>query len=420
MTKFLVAVLLIASHLGISQKIKYTLNHDKASYVGFAASGQFWTRYVDLNPGSTIDEAITTDFWDISMRRYRLKVYGQWNEQTSFVMSFGNNNVRPTNRTNEYPKLLDAYITYKFSDAFSVGAGKNAWTGLSRYAASATSSALSVDIQYMALPLLNYSDDFMRKIGVFAKGQLKRFDYRIAFAKPYGNAVNPTISKVATVAPEASAFQISGYFKFHLLDVESQVSPFAPATYLGDKNLLTIGAGFFHEPEATRYLSGLDTVYHSATSFAMDLFYERPFIRDVILTFYTGYFYHNLGPDFLRQIGPNNPAEGVITSNYLNSKGNSRVVAGSGSIVFFQGALLKPLSGDKAIQVYGSLENANFDAIHGRTIQWESGLNYLLNGHRSKFTLGYQSWPLVKQQGEINKSAGRRQAVILQYQFKIG
>ena len=251
------------------------------------------------------------------------------------------------------------------------------------------------------------------------KGQVGKIDYRLVVAKPYAPSTSTTLTHEARVAPTASDYQLSSYIKIHLKDKESQKSPFAAATYLGKKDLLTFGVGAFYQPEATSSLFGTDTVHYGARSFAADLFYEHPVYQKTTITLYAAYFNHDLGPDFIRQVGANNPAETHAGSGFLNGKGNSALVTGTGQIYFLQGAILKSFQ-SRGFQLYGSCAHADMQALSKRLVHWETGINYLIDGHRSKLTLGYQNWPLVKKVGDRTSTEDRGHSIILQYQFKIG
>lgn len=417
MKKFsIVLMLALLCQNVIGQTIKRTLNQNEDQYIGLAASAQFWARYAQLNPGSTIDGQIRSEVVDLSVRRYRLKFYGSLNKKTKINITFGNNNVG--NSLKSQPKLLDAYVHHQWQNWLGFGAGKNAWVGLSRYTPPSTSSALGTDIQYSALPLLNRSDDLLRKMSVFANGQAGIFDYRIALAKPTapeGNIISENI-EFSSIAPD---YQVSTYLKLQLKDKEKQTSAYAVGSYHGKKEILNIGFGMLYQPQTTVIASALDTTYYAAKSIAVDLFYESKIHKNYVLTGYVSYHHHNLGPNFIRKIGANNAADGQIESGTLNGKGVNRLVSGTGDNIHIDAAILKPLRASaKAIQFYTSVDILRLEALEKEVVNLESGINLLFNGHRSKLSLGYQNWPVVSK--ENNQSQKRKSAVVLQYQFKVG
>ena len=220
--------------------------------IRFSGALQLWMRYTDLNPGSSIGSQGFNDAFDISLRRYRLGLQGQLNKKIQYSLSLGNNNLSRY-QVNQAPKVLDAYVSYHFSDQFIITGGKHAWTGTSRYAAPSTLSALGSDINFSATPALNVHDDLLRKLSIAVRGQLARLDYRIAFAKPFVFVSQP-LSDEAAFVDNPTALNISGYFKYQFQDKESLNSAFSPWTYLGEKEIFNIGAGWVYQDKATQSL----------------------------------------------------------------------------------------------------------------------------------------------------------------------
>ena len=107
-----------------AQTLRHYFDDAETRYIGFAASGQFWARHSSLNPGSLVGGNLQSDAWDLSVRRYRMKLYGQWSPKTEFVLTLGNNNISQVNKNGGSPKLLDAYATFNWKKSLSFGAGK--------------------------------------------------------------------------------------------------------------------------------------------------------------------------------------------------------------------------------------------------------------------------------------------------------
>ncbi|MEQ8878286.1 MAG: hypothetical protein RLQ12_01570 [Cyclobacteriaceae bacterium] len=78
-----------------------------AEKIKFSGSIQLWMRYTDLNPGSSIGNQEFNDAFDISLRRYRLGLQGQFNERISYNFTLGNNNLSRY-QIDQSPKVLDA------------------------------------------------------------------------------------------------------------------------------------------------------------------------------------------------------------------------------------------------------------------------------------------------------------------------
>ncbi|MEM1406643.1 MAG: hypothetical protein AAGG59_07705 [Bacteroidota bacterium] len=412
----LLLLLVLTSSAALGQSIKRVFNENEDQYLGVSASTQFWARYAQLNPGSTIDGKRKDEVVDLSIRRYRINLYGSLDSKTKFNLSIGNNNVGSS--LESQPKLLDAYLHYQWKSWLGFGGGKSSWVGLSRYTAPSTSGALGTDIQFGALPLLNRSDDLLRKMSVFANGQVGIFDYRVVLAKPTApedNVPNEAIN-FTSIAPD---YQISTYLKFQFKDKEKQTSAYARGSYHGKKEIFNIGFGSLYQPSTTVIATATDTNYYAAKSVAVDLFYESKIYKGYVVTGYVSYHHHNLGPNFIRQVGANNAADGITASTALNGKGVSRFVSGSGDNLHIDAAILKPLkASQKAIQFYTSIDFLKLNALDGNVVNLESGINFLFNGHRSKLNLGYQNWPVVNK--ETRRSEERKSAIVIQYQLKIG
>jgi len=386
----------------------------------FFGAAQIWTRYATLNPGSTIDGIPQNNVWAFSLRRYRLGVKGSVNESLRYCIQLGNNNLNQFNKDIP-PKLLDAYIDYDINSHISLAVGKHAYTGLTRYAAPSTFHALGTDINYAGTPFLNVQDDFFRKLGIALHGQTGKWDYRLILNKPFSGA-NSALGTQARFINDPRSVFTSGYLKYQFLDKEGLSSAFSPWTYHGSKQIFNIGGGFLYENKATATINNGDTLSHAAKSFAVDILYERTHHSGCTWTFSASFIHHNLGPNFIRSIGANNAANGATSSVVYNGKGNAFPTTGSGNILLSYAAFHKSLSTKSGknigVQPYIIAEYANFDALNDKMIWYEIGCSYLLNGHASKFTIGFQNRPIFINQGDEIKASSRAGMVVLQYEVK--
>ncbi len=390
------------------------LSAQETEPIEFYGAFQLWMRYTELNPGSAIGSEEFNDAFDISLRRYRLGVEGRPYKDISFNFGIGNNNLSRFD-INQPPKVLDAYVSYHFSDKFIITGGKHGWTGISRFAAPSTTSAMGFDINFSATPALNVHDDLLRKLAVAVRGQIHKVDYRIIFAKPFVFISQP-LSAQAAFVDNPTSLNFSGYLKYQFLDKESLNSAFSPWTYLGKNEIFNIGAGWTYQPLATQSLNTEgDTLDHPMRSFGVDVFYDKP-IGNHSVTFYAVYLNHFLGPDFVRYIGANNPSSGTIQALTLNGRGNSFPEAGTGDILFTYLGYMRKL--DKlGVQPNFLWEIAHFDALDDPMILYQGGVNFLLDGHRSKLSLGYQNRPVFIERSGRAKVADRKAMVVLQYQL---
>ncbi len=361
----------------------------------FNASTQVWLRYSQLNAGSQIEGESVDQVFDISMRRVRLSAKGYVAPKTYLYVSLGDNNLNYLNRSKIGINLLDAVVTYQFNDFFHLGAGKTGWTGLSRYSSPSTSNTLGVDIPIFVLPTINKSDHFLRKLSVFSTGNIGKWNYRTVVSKPYLVTNSAPQIEMADYANANPKLQTSGYVKYQLLDKEQVNSPYQRGTYLGKKKIINIGFGYQFQQDAMQSLTITgDTLQHALNLKAVDLFIDLPFYSSA-LTFYLGYFNYNMGPNYIRNIGVNNPVNGGVGESF-NGVGTRFPTIGTGQILYTEvGWLLSdnivPQSiGD--IQIYANLQSADFDALDDLLMKFGGGFNYYVNP-KIKLTGGVNVWP---------------------------
>lgn len=353
-----------------------------------------------------------------------MQAYGKLTPRLKFTLEAGNNNLNYYNE-DVWPRILDAFAEYRINNFLSIGGGKHGWTGLSRYAAPGTSTALGYDISFSAVSLMNIYDDLFRRYGIYAHGQVQKWDYRAAVCRPYRHEGQKfSFAEKATASGVYDRLQYSLYVKYQFRDKESQDSPYSPGTWLGEKNILNVGAGILYQPDATATLYGTDTTYHDAKLFAMDLFLEKPLDYRHVFTFYAAYCNNSIGPGFVRNLGVNNPANGHLSTDYYNDHGNSTPVSGTGNLYSIQVALLRSINVRERtfrIQVFGLLDYGVLTGLDDPMRIYQAGVNYFLRNHHSRITLGFQNRPVFRVSDDQKIVEGTRKSmVVLQYQLKIG
>ncbi|MBX2841214.1 MAG: OprO/OprP family phosphate-selective porin [Flammeovirgaceae bacterium] len=421
---------LSAQKSGFGNKpLKVNLNESGSHYLKFSAYGQVWLRTTQNNPGSMVfgePQDITTDF---SIRRYRLGVSGKITDKIYFFTSLGKNNINYISQTGISADVLDILGEYEFKKAIVVGAGKVSWTGFSRYSAPSTSKVLGVDVPLFAMATINQTDDLLRKLSIYAKGQVGKFDYRLIASKPFAaqskSGYNPSLSEnIASFSDLAPRIQTSGYFKWHLWDVESNQSPYFSFTELGKKKLLILGAGFEFQPKALWHLNQGDTVLNMLKLFAVDLFMETPLNKsgDDAITLYAGLFHFDFGPNYIRNIGANNPANRVDPGKVsFNGAGNAFPMIGTGNIFHGQLGYFIPnrLLWNKGptFQPYFTVQLADYQRLNDPLAVYDMGINMLLYEHLAKVTLGYQNRPIFSK-NDI-QVMDRKSMFVMQIQIRI-
>ncbi|MBL7472291.1 hypothetical protein [Robertkochia sediminum] len=410
------------------KKEKVTTEKESFAKLKFSGSVQPWFRYTQLNPGSFDENEVQQDeSYNVSIRRFRL--YGKLSlgERWKFNASVGVNNVNRSGRSIPAPQLLDLYGTYKVSNAINIGAGKSAWDGLSRYTAPSTSNLLFTDIPIVAQPTVNITDKIIRNLSVFVFGDLGKLNYRFIVKSPYdfeATGFKPKYSETtAQFTDDFSNPEFTSYIKYDFLDKETSTYHVFKGTHMGKHKLLSLGFGFKYRNDAMKKGSEGNWEYQDMNLFAGDLFFEYPFGygSDHVVTTYLGYYNYDMGDNYLRSVGINNPSYGWTNpGDLVNGRGNGYPAIGSGESVMLQLGYLFPEFNTKhnlgRVQWYGGGQYSNFDALTQDVVVINTGLNWHLDAYKTKISLDFQNRPLISGNGVTD--LGRKNMVVLQYQFK--
>ncbi|EAY26612.1 hypothetical protein [Microscilla marina] len=401
-TTFLFFLMLQLSGLTFAQnpllddgKIKFRLNKNGSHYVRLTFLNQVWVRYNENNPGTTngITEPNT---FDIGLRRTRLQLFGQITDQVFFYTQFGQNNFSYQGPRKSGAFFHDALIEYHTNRAFHLGMGLTAWTGFARYASPSIGSLLALDTPLFQQSTADQTDQFLRKLSIYAKGQVGKIDYRVALSKPLAVYDAPTTATNFSADPPQ--VQSQAYVKYQLMEHESNRTPYNTGSYLGTKKVFTIGGGIIYQPNAMWRLNNnaSDTIRQDLTLWAVDAFFDYPLSEQGnAITAYAGFFSTDMGFNYFRNVGVMNPAIGANTS--INGSGNGFPMIGSGNTVYSQVGYLfnKDLLGKYGtLQPFGVVQYSNYDAFKDAVIMWELGANWLIKGHQSKMSMVYQNRPV--------------------------
>lgn len=419
-------VFLTAQSAGINEEKEpvSTIRFDLGGYI------QPWFSYADLNPGSmNRNEEILSHSYDVSIRRFRFGGKLYLGKKWILAAGIGVNNIHPSSKSLPVPQLLDLYTSYAFAPYLNLGAGKSTWDGLSRYTSPSTTCMLFTDLPLIAQPTLNITDKTIRNLGVFVYGDIDRFNYRTVLKKPYSfsetNYVAPENEEnTADFSDDFEYPEIASYLKVDLLDKEPSLSPSFKGTHLGRYHLLSVGFGYKYRHKAMKLENAGSFEYQDMKLWALDVFFEYPLGVDSghTITTYLGYFNYDLGNNYLRTIGVNNPAFAWSnTEDLINGKGNAYPVMGTGESLLLQAGYLFPPLGTRgdygALQVYTGGQWSKFEALTGDVIILNAGLNWHLKKYNTKISLDLQNRPLVSRDSEV--ALGRKNMVVLQYQYQL-
>ncbi|GGZ78815.1 porin [Algibacter mikhailovii] len=389
--KLLFLLLICLPSIAISQDkkdFKPTFNWD--------VTGQIWARYSDLNEGSLIYDEPTTQFFDISIRRLRIPISSQITPRIFAYAIFGGNNYNFKQKTFTI-EVLDLYVEYKFADFLEAGFGKSGWQGLNRWNIRSAKTMMGLDSPLFTLNTVEINDDLGRLFGAWIKGQAGKFDYRIAFNRPF--AVTNIPDGEVNFANNKPRVKTSTYVKYQIFEHESNKSAYQTGTYLQTKKVFNFGAGYQFQPKAMSdgdaALPG--TTFYDMEHWAIDSFLNLPLANDAAITAYLGYYDYGFGKDYIRNVGANNPTTSGGTD--FNGPGVAFPMIGTGTSWYMQfGYAFKQtevFNQPMIIQPNIAIQHSDWDALNDKMTVFDFTTNFLINGsHGNKISLGYQYRPI--------------------------
>ena len=393
-------------------------------YLKLSFVSQFWLRTGQYNPGTTVFGYTKESGTDIGIRRCRTILSGQLTDRVFFFTQVGINNFNSITDRKLSFFVHDAFADYAIDKSkLSLGMGLSGWSGLSRFASPSVGTIMGLDAPLYQQTTNDVTDQFVRKLSVYAKGKLGKFDYRIAMAQPLAFQKSPSYSAGVTTVSNFSGkpanMQWNGYVQYQLRDQESNQNPYMAGTYHGKKNVLNIGAGIVYQKDAMWHLSrtDADTVMTNLLQYNLDLFYDAPLGTDGrAISVYAAATHLDYGPGYIRNLGPNNPANGNNDNNVINGAGLAFPDYGTGNVFYVQAGykFKNNLIGSSTLMPYASVQFIDYTALAKAAQYYSFGVNYLISGNNAKITLAYENRPVFyRNTNEVNhKGSG-----ILQYQI---
>jgi hypothetical protein len=424
--------------------IYFQFDENGDRYLKMNIWSQVWFRHIENNPGTVVNEYPEKYTIDAGIRRMRIQMFGQMSPRFLLMLQMGMNNQSFNNgggtgtgsagtgkRASFY--IHDAYgqvniiqeknSTTKRENKYtlSVGAGLHAWNGVSRLTNASTISLLTADAPIFNWPTIEVSDQLTRMFGIYAKGKLDRMAYRISINKPFRTASIPPVGEQAVDNNSGNQFSFNGYFAFQFMDKDDDATSFYAGSYYGKKKMFNIGAGILHSPKSTKTqpVAGVFKSY-AITALGADIFIDLPVgssRRDMVFTSYTVFYRYHFGPNYLRTTAVMNP--GTADPNFLGQNafegpGNTRILMGTGDIVYNQTAFLIPKFSNKIrIQPYVSFTYKKIEVLNQPGCYYNIGTNLQFDGNRAKLSLEYGSRPLYGiADRKVFKRAGETMAVL--------
>ena len=423
------------------------LSEDGSKYVRFIMWHQFWLTATQNNPGTKdvngnlIDGSNDSDgAWstDFALRRSRFLVYAQISPRALILTHWGINNqsfiggatapsgpngTATASNQGKKPQLFihDAWTEYELvKNSLYIGAGLHYWNGVSRLSSQSTLNFMTLDAPIFNWYNIEATDQFARQLGVYAKGQLGRLDYRLALNKPFAFGSTP-----AAVSRNNTATNVinehwaqSGYVNWMFWEKESDKLPYFVGSHIGAKKVLNIGAGFYHQKDASLLKNEGDSTYYDHMLLGADVFMDLPLNKTKGTAFHllATYYNYNFGPNYIRNLGILNLHQTATTlPDSWAGGGNSQPAIGTGSIIYAQtGFMLPRLKNGTSFMPYATLTYKNFERLADPSTQFGLGLNYFVTGHNAKITLEYQTRPVYKLEGEDINRVGSKGELILQ------
>jgi len=443
---------------------KLNFKEDGSTWVKVNLTAQIWATDNQNNPGSTVNGVATPNSFQVAARRARISISSQVTDKVFVYANIASDGISSLAAGRSLPlQLIDFTAEYKiWGKHLSLGGGLSGWSGLSRYANPGIGTMLGADFPLYQAATNNVTDNLGRSPGIFAKGVFGKLDYRLSVNIPYPTTntafTNTTTVATANTNPQFNAPQFAlnkvqpqmqGYVKYQFFDMESNETQYSGmvGSYLGQKKVLNIGAGIRYQQNAmwqggyaqgtnaagTQTLTLKDTARINMLLWSVDVFYDTPINKDkgTAITVYAAYSNYGFGQNYIRNSGPLNPATGAFANNTgnfnpnlssFNGSGTAYPMVGTGSIYYVQaGYLLPKFKNGTQFQPYGQLMYASYQALKDPVAVWDLGINYLVKGHNSKFSLDYQSRPVFNISSTDNQlhevKSARRGMIVLQYQI---
>ncbi|HSZ25041.1 MAG TPA: hypothetical protein VK766_04955 [Cytophagaceae bacterium] len=448
----------------ILKPLKLSLNEDGSHFIQFTGLVQTWVRWDQSNPNSTVNGSTTgaDNTWDVSLRRVRFQTLGQLSDRTFFYTQFGLNNNNYLSERKYGFFLMDAMGDYEFIKKFlSIGGGLSGWNGPLRFSSPGVASFMGLDPPVYQQTTNDLNSQFVRQFQIYAKGNIKKLSYRASIAKPFivnssvnnpanisggqasigtadavvtaNNNMQNNFATFSTLAPKP---QFNGYIQYEFFDSEANKVPYKTGTYLGAKKIFNIGGGIQYQRNAMCYditnpiTAKTEVVYHQMLNAGLDVFYDAPVNKEkgTALSVYAAFLHSDFGPNYIRNLGVNNPTDagqgysGAAGKIYNNGGGSAFAMNGTGNTYSAQvGYKFKnDLLGEHGtLMPYISTQISAYQYFDYKAMTViDVGVNWLVKGHNSKFTVDYQSRPYFSASaiGVTPTQTARRGMLVIQYQ----
>lgn len=419
--------------------LKMKFDESGKHYIQLTMLNQVWLRYNQSNPGTLVQNNPENNTFDIGLRRTRFQLFGPLSDRVFFYSQLGMNNFNAMynsaggNRKQAFfiHDVVCEYSAVK-ENKLKLGGGLTITNGLSRFSQPSIGTILTTDVPVFAQTTVDQTDQFSRKLSVYARGQIARFDYRLVLSDPFPISSNGTtpapIAEQANFSTLRHKKQFQAYLIHQFFEHEPHTTPYMTGTYLGKKKVFNIAAGAIYQQDAMFQLEGSDTIYEPMALFCVESFLDMPLKKHKgsAVSAYLGYFHLNYGKNYLRYNGIMNPANGLsdpqktTIAGHGSVYGNAFPMFGSGQMMYAQAGYLLPGKDEDAFRFlpYISTSAALYDRLNDKScIVLNAGLNLLIHGHKAKLSLDFQNRPTYKLNGQEITYGARKSSAVIQYQL---
>jgi hypothetical protein len=360
--------------------LSLTLSEDGRKFVRFLIWHQQWI--------TTNNLAIAEDNLQLSsfVRRSRFLAFAQVSPRFLILTHFGLNNLNTqsltaTGNNGNGPQIFlhDAWVEFKISQGkqIFVGGGLHYWKGMTRMSNESTLNFMTIDNSrpFAHWHSLGITDQFARHLGMYVKGEIGKFDYRLAFNNPllpansigagkdFGGKSDLTYTGSSVNNADSTTVGntiVEGYFRYDFLQKESTKLPFQVGTYFGGKKVFGIGAGFFAQPNGM--YNNVTNQHQDVSHFGLDAYLDHPIGRSNGINAYASLMRFNYGENYMSRWA----GTGINLYGHL-------------------GFYLHTLR----VMPYASLQVGDYQAFEQNITAQSFGINYLINKHHAKITLDY-------------------------------
>lgn len=376
------------------------LSDDGKKYIRFITWHQLW-----LSTGTNPGVSSSGPGWSYTVRRSRFLAFTQISPKFMIMTHFGFNSLGPqhmvANPNSQTANNRAVLFMHDLWGEFQIvpkklyiGSGLHYWNGISRLSNQSTLNLMTIDnhglgtsdARLFPWATITQSDQFARHVGIYAKGSLGNFGYRVNL-----NNARRNIGTLSTTTPTyqvagdggAGAWNFGGYFKYDIFDKEGDKLPYFVGTYLGGKKVLSIGAGFFLHPDAVAtgtasqvasaaagnsvQIATLASDRKNVSHIAADVFYDAPINESLAINALGAYYSFNFGDDKFASGG---------------------LVPSTGTVIVGQlGLLLRKAK----LMPYVTYHTADFKSTPNTSDEFTVGAAYFVNGHFAKLNVEYTS-----------------------------